>query len=78
MRRAFLVIALATTLTGCGFNGIRLARASDVSEAGTTAVTLARNVMQQVAAARNKTNVSLQTAMVPLPLQRPRPVKPWT
>jgi hypothetical protein len=59
MRRAFIVIALATTLTGCGFNSIRLARASDVSEAGTTAVAKARDFMQQVAAARNEANVSL-------------------
>lgn len=59
MRRAFTVIALASTLTGCGFNSIRLARASDVSEAGTAAVTQARDFMQQVAAARNEANVSL-------------------
>lgn len=59
MRRAFIVIALATALTGCGFNSIRLARASDVSEAGTAAVTTARDFMQRVTAARNEANVSL-------------------
>lgn len=59
MRRAFIVIALATILTGCGFNSIRVARASDVSEAGTAAVATARDFMQQVATARNEANVSL-------------------
>jgi len=60
MRRAFILVVIAQFgLTSCGFNSIRLARASDVSEAGTTAVTKTRDFMQQVATARNEANISL-------------------
>jgi hypothetical protein len=52
-------VAAEIALTSCGFNSIRLARASEVSQAGTAAVTKARDFMQQVATARNEANISL-------------------
>ena len=53
------VIASALLLTSCGYNSVRLARASDVVEAGNGAVASTREFLKQVVSARDEANVSL-------------------